>query len=103
VAAAAYKKGHPLDVTSLGDGLAQLEDLNVLGAFFEENLWGELRDDERKLLTSHLVAPADVTTTAATSASDRATLAALGLLKGDRIPISLFERWLRDVKVVPVH
>ena len=55
VAAAAYDRhtDDRLDATSLSAGLAHIDDRNIAGDFFAENVWGELREDEKQVLLAY--------------------------------------------------
>jgi len=80
-----------LSVEDLNNGLDDLNERDALGSFFRENLWGELRDSERRLLSDHV---GGCTSAGAGDEAAHAFLRALGLLDRGTIPIGLFASWV---------
>lgn len=92
LASAAYQqrgKQDRLQLEDLHEGLAELEDDDVLGNFFDENFWAPLDGEERRLL----VATAD-----GAFSNDcpraRASLKRQGLVVDGKIPIAAFADWI---------
>ena len=81
-----------LSRADLERGLGHLAERDTIGSFFRENLWGELRDRERTLLTDYVAGNSP----ASDAHAERAFLGALGLLDDDTIPIELFAEWIAN-------
>lgn len=92
MASAAYKQRAMQDSLQLDDlhkGLAELEDDDVLGNFFDENFWSPLDGEERRLLVAAAGgAPPNG------SSKARASLKRQGLVVGGKIPIAAFADWI---------
>jgi TIR domain len=106
IAGAAYRKRHhtaELTDDDLSAALDDLADRDLLGTFFRENLWGELRQGEREELRAAAKSARNLLGASLLRAikaggkhPHRALLTALGLIRDDRIPIGLFAEWLKD-------
>jgi TIR domain-containing protein/conflict system STAND superfamily ATPase len=95
LAGAAYRRRSGdrarLSLDDLWNGLDDLNERDALGSFFRENLWGELREGERRLLMDHV---AGSVSAGAGDEAERAFLRALGLVADGKIPIELFASWV---------
>ncbi len=92
LAGAAYeRRQYPdeLHLDDLREGIAELEDDDVLGNFFSENFWLPLNTAEQRLL----VAVADGKPLEG-SPGARASLRRQGLIVDGRIPIGAFAEWI---------
>jgi hypothetical protein len=92
LASAAYKQRRRQDrllLDDLHEGLAELEDDDVLGNFFDENFWLPLDGEERRILAA--VASGESPNG---SPKARASLKRQGLVDRSRIPIAAFADWI---------
>ncbi len=93
LAGAAYewsKTSDELHLEDLRQGVAELEDDDVLGNFFAENFWSSLDEDEQHLLVAAAWGQPEEGRRDA-----RASLIHQGLLLGGQIPIATFVDWIR--------